>query len=73
MKPALPRLIAIQSATRALLVRGARGALEPLFQTEALNFHMAWVFIDTMIATHSTVFPHNFGRGMDYEKRSMTL
>jgi hypothetical protein len=29
-------------------VRGARGALEPLFQAEGLDFRMAWVFIDMM-------------------------
>jgi hypothetical protein len=31
-------------------VRGARGALEPLFQAEGLDFRMAWVFIDMMPA-----------------------
>ena len=29
-------------------MRGARGALEPLFQIKALDFRMAWVFIDMM-------------------------
>jgi hypothetical protein len=29
-------------------VRGARGALEPLFETKGLDFRMAWVFIDMM-------------------------
>ena len=36
-------------------MRGARGALEPLFQAEALDFRMAWVFIDMMSTdTHSS-------------------
>jgi len=29
-------------------VRAARGALEPLFKDEELDFRMAWVFIDMM-------------------------
>jgi hypothetical protein len=29
-------------------VRGARGALEPLFRAGGLDFRMAWVFIDMM-------------------------
>jgi hypothetical protein len=33
-------------------VRGARGALEPLFSDGALDFRMAWIFID-MMATDS--------------------
>lgn len=34
-------------------MRGARGALEPLFQKKGLDFRMAWVFIDMMPTDNS--------------------
>jgi hypothetical protein len=46
-------------------VRGARGALEPLFEIKDLDFRAAWVFIDMMPSDNATSAAGSAGRVID--------